>query len=107
MTTLQQELPEKMDAQGEPGAPQVIPVVIVDNHSAAVFGFIMGRIGLIFSFIISLVGLICSTTGYTRSSLGISSSKSQLATAGKILSIIGFIFSTIIWLINVFFVLLF
>ncbi len=91
---LQQDVPQ---GQGT----QPIPVRTVDNSSAAIWGFICGLISIVFAFFIPLLGLILSAVGASRARMGSGSSRSGMAKAGKVMSIIGAVASIAIWILNI------
>ncbi|MBQ7780602.1 MAG: DUF4190 domain-containing protein [Lachnospiraceae bacterium] len=79
----------------------VIPVQTVDNPTAAILALVLGIFSIVLGFIIPLFGLICAVLGVNQARLGGGSSKAGVATAGKVLSIIGLVVCAIMWMLNI------
>lgn len=97
---LKQDIPQGQDMQGNPNGRQVIQVQTVDNHKAATMALVFGLLSLGFCWI-PLFGIIFACLGFSQARQGSGSSKAGLATAGKVLSIIGMIFAIILWAMNI------
>mgnify|MGYP003623352897 CR=1 FL=1 len=90
---LQQDIPEQGFDSFDQGKGAPIPVVTVDNSGAATASLVLGIVSIVGVLIIPLIGVLCGALGFSRARMGNGSSKSNLATAGKILSIIGVVIS--------------
>lgn len=87
---------------GQPGqVVPVIPIQTVDNPTAAVLALVLGIFSIVLGFIIPLFGLVCAVLGVNQARLGGGSSKAGVATAGKVLSIIGLVVCAMMWIFNI------
>ena len=82
--------------------PNVIPVKTVDHYKAAQTALILGILSIVIGLFIPLAGIILSCIGFSRARMGQSSSKADMAKAGKICCIVGIALSAGIWLLNLF-----
>ena len=97
---LQQEIPQGQTVQGNAEGAQVIEVQTVDNAKAGVTSLVFGLLSVGFCWI-PLAGIILGCLGYMQGRMGSGSSKSGLALAGKILSLVGVVLSFVLWAMNI------
>lgn len=95
-TALQQEIPE---GQSVEDAAKAIPVKTVDNTGAATAGLVLGILSVLFVWS-PIISIVLAAIGISRARMGLGSSKSGMAKAGKILCIIGAIVAVILWVWN-------
>ena len=97
LQVLTQPLPDSAQWQGAGEAqegtpmPNVIPVQTVDNYKAAQQALVLGILSIPFGIFWPLIGVLLGAIGAGRARMGKGSSKGNLATAGKICSIVGMV----------------
>ena len=83
-----------------PDGTQFIPVQTVDNTKAATMALVLGIVSIVLSLISPLFGFVVGCLGFSRARMGSGSSKANLASIGKILSIMGMIMAGVVWLLG-------
>lgn len=96
LVLLGQPLPQ--GAQTPQGYP--IPVQTSDNTGAATAALVFGILAVVTGFFIPILGILFECLGFSRARMGGGSTKAGMATAGKILSIIGIIVAIGMWILN-------
>ena len=96
LVLLGQPLPQ--GAQTPQGYP--IPVQTSDNTGAATAALVFGILAVVTGFFIPILGILFGCLGFSRARMGGGSTKAGMATAGKILSIIGIIVAIGMWILN-------
>lgn len=97
---MQQDIPVGQTVV-RPNGTQFIPVQTVDNTKPATMALIAGILSIVLSCISPLFGLLIGGLGFSRARMGSGSSKANLASIGKILSIIGMIMAVVVWILNI------
>ena len=96
LVLLGQPLPQ--GAQTPQGYP--IPVQTSDNTGAATAALVFGILAVVTGFFIPILGILFGCLGFSRARMGGGSTKAGMATAGKVLSIIGIVVAIGMWILN-------
>lgn len=107
VTILQQSIPQPVGgnpgpASGQPGAgpmPSVIPVQTVDNSNYATQALIFGILSVVMCWSL-LFCVIFACLAFSRARMGAGSSKANLASTGKILSIVGVCLALVLFVLS-------